>query len=204
MTTEEKLEHFETFCITDARTRSNKMLDEYSDALGKTFAEHQADAHRRADMQLKEETEKIKRDVNKKLSMDQIELKRTIGQKQEELKVKLFAELQEKLVKFMETPEYLSLLERRIREAVEIAGSDPVTIYMDPADKNKVSKLSLPQNLDLRISEYSFLGGIRAVISTKNILIDHSFQSRLAEEKEKFRFDQYEKKPGRNGGRIHG
>lgn len=204
MTTEEKLEHFETFCITDVRTRSNKMLDEYADALGKTFAEHQADAHRRADMQLKEETEKLKRDANKRLSINQIELKRTIGQKQEELKEKLFAELLEKLERFRETPEYTALLKHQILEALEIAGSEPLTVYMDPADKDRVSKLSLPENLDLRISEYSFMGGIRAVISTKNILIDHSFQSKMAEEREKFRFEQYERKSGRNGGDING
>ena len=65
MTTEEKLERFQKYCLENARVRSANMLDEYTQALEKTFEEHQADAHRRADMQLKAETQKIQKDINK-------------------------------------------------------------------------------------------------------------------------------------------
>ena len=49
MTTEEKLQHFLDTCMEDARTRSNRMLDEYMTALEQTFEEHKADARRHAD-----------------------------------------------------------------------------------------------------------------------------------------------------------
>ena len=49
MTTEEKLKHFQDICMTDARERSAKALDEYMNALEKTYEEHAADAKRRAD-----------------------------------------------------------------------------------------------------------------------------------------------------------
>ena len=65
MTTEEKLERFQKYCLENARVRSANMLDEYTQALEKTFEEHQADAHRRADMQIKAETQKIQKDINK-------------------------------------------------------------------------------------------------------------------------------------------
>jgi len=195
LTTEEKLERFQQFCMEDVRVRSSKLLDEYTDALEKTFAEHQADAHRHAEMQMKMETAKIRREMNRKLSTEQINLKRTLGHKQDELKDKLFAGLRDKLADFMKTTGYVRLLEKQIAAAIQIAGDEPLVIYLDPADRDKADSLSFydkpdqSHRADIRISEYSFLGGTRAVIPGKNILIDNSFQTRMAEERDNFQFD---------------
>lgn len=189
MTTEEKLERFQQFCMEDVHARSAKVLDEYTAALEKAFAEHQADAQRHARMQIDTETEKIKRDINRKLSIEQINLKRTLGHKQDELKDMLFVELRDMLANFMETSQYLRLLEKQIKAAIRIAGDEPLIIYMDPADEDKARRLSFDHRALIRISEYSFLGGTRAVIPGKNILIDNSFQTKLAEARENFKFD---------------
>lgn len=81
LTTEEKLQHFLKFCMEDARTRSAKMLDEYTAALEQTFSEHQVDAKRRAAHQVDLESEQIEREINKKLSLEQIGMKRVFGKK---------------------------------------------------------------------------------------------------------------------------
>lgn len=200
MTTEEKLERFQKYCLENARVRSANMLDEYTQALEKTFEEHQADAHRRTDMQLKAETQKIQKDINKKLSIEQINLKRTLGHKQDELKDKLFVELRDMLANFMETAEYDRLLDAQVADAVKIADGEPMIIYIDPADEKKLHNLAMQHQADVRISEYSFLGGTRAVIPGKNILIDNSFQAKLAEARENFQFDS----AAQTGGTIHG
>lgn len=190
MTTEEKLQHFLETCMEDARTRSNRMLDEYMAALEKTFQEHQDDSKRRSDMQVRLETEKIEREINKKLAIEQLNIKRTLGQKQEELKEKLFVELRDMLANYLETPEYLQLLDKQIQEAIKFAGSDEVTIYLDPADEEKARCLSLHHGSStVKVSEYSFSGGTRAVIPARNILIDNSFQTKLGEARENFHFD---------------
>lgn len=189
MTTEEKLQHFLDFCMEDARTRSAKMLDEYTAALEHTFSEHQADARRRAEQQVALESERIEREINKRLSLEQINMKREFGKKQDELKEKLFAELRNKLAAFMETPEYTKLLEKQILEAKELAGGEFITIYIDPGDEEKIRGLALPNSADIQVSEYSFLGGTRAVIPSRHVLIDNSFQTKLAEAKRDFRFD---------------
>ena len=190
MTTEEKLQHFLDTCMEDARTRSGRMLDEYVSALEQTFAEHQADARRHAQMQIRQETEKIEREINKQLSIEQIDLKRMLGQKQEELKDKLFVELKDMLANFLETREYQQLLERQIDEAVAFAGDDEIIIYLDPVDEDKRQRLALHHGTaQIRTSEYSFTGGCRAVIPSRHILIDNSFQTRLDEARETFHFD---------------
>lgn len=189
MTTEEKLQHFLDFCMEDARTRSAKMLDEFTAAQEKIYDEHVAETKNRAEMHLEMESEKIEREINKRLAIEQINIKRTLGQKQDELKDMLFVELKNLLADFMETANYEPLLEKQIKEALAFAGDEELIIYMDPLDEVKSRRLSLTFNTVIRISEYSFFGGIRAVIPSKNILIDHSFQTKLEEARHEYRFD---------------
>lgn len=40
MTTEEKLKHFQEICMTDAREKSAKILDDYAKTLDKAYEEH--------------------------------------------------------------------------------------------------------------------------------------------------------------------
>ena len=114
MTTEEKLQHFLSFCIEDSRARSQKMLDDYMEALEKTLDEHKKEAVHRADMQLQIEKDRIKRDINKQLAVEELKIRRELSQKHEELKDMLFVELRNELAAFMETNEYQLLLERQV------------------------------------------------------------------------------------------
>lgn len=198
MTTEEKLQHFLEFCMEDASTRSEKMLDEYTAALEQSFAEHKADSEQRAKQQVALESERIEREINKKLSLEQIGIKRELGKKQDELKDMLFVELKNKLAQFMESQDYVDLLEKQITHAKELAGKEFITIYIDPADEEKLNRLSLDNSADIRVSEYSFSGGIRAVIPSRHILIDSSFETKLAEAKRDFRFDLKELTGGKD------
>lgn len=189
MTTEEKLQHFLEFCMEDARSRSAKMLDEYTAALEQAFTEHQQNAIRRAEQQVELEKKQIERETNKKLSLEQINIRREFGKKQDELKEKLFQELLDRLTEYRKTPEYKALLNNQARKALELADKDFITIYIDPQDEEKLKDLSIPQSAELLVSEYSFMGGIRAVIPARHILIDNSFQTKLSEAKRDFRFD---------------
>ena len=188
MTTEEKLKHFQDICMEDARERSARMLDDYMKALEGAYEEHTADARRRADMQVEAETEKLEREINKRLSIGQLDLKREFSHRQEELKDKLFVEVKDMLANFMETREYQELLERQIRSAKEFAGDEALIVYMDPSDEDKARRLALHNNVTVKISEYSFSGGIRAVIPSKHVLIDHSFDTKLKEARHDFTF----------------
>lgn len=189
MTTEEKLQHFLQYCMEDARTRSAKMLDDYTAALEQTFQEHTAHSTHNAAMRLEMESAKIEREINKQLSIEQINIKRMLGQKQDELKDTLFSELQDMLANFMSTSEYEAMLERQIQKAKDFAGDKEMVIYMDPADEQKSRLLAMNHNVNIKISEYSFLGGTRVVIPELNVLIDNSFRAKLDEAKHDYRFE---------------
>ena len=58
MTTEEKMKHFQEICMTDAREKSAKILDDYAKTLDKAYEEHTEDARKRAKMQEEPELRK--------------------------------------------------------------------------------------------------------------------------------------------------
>ncbi len=189
MTLEEKLQHFQEFTLQDAKAKSVQMIDEYNASLEKSFEEHKEKKLRQAQVELKIEKENLKRNKNKALSKQNLEVKRKITRKQEELKGKLFVEVKDLLSKYMETPEYEKLLISQINAAKNFAKNEDIVIYIDPADSSRQSSLEAATNTSLTVSEYSFLGGTRAAIKARNILIDNSFETLLAEARAKFIFN---------------
>ena len=182
MTTEEKLQHFTMYAMEEARNKSNTMLREYRDALEKIFQEHQEKKKRQADLEIKTETVRLVSQNNKQFSEAQIEIKRTLSKRQAELKEKLFVEVKDMLARFAETREYHQMLVKQLREAREFAGGEEIILYIDPSDAQY--QYSIEAEVGART--YSFLGGTRAVLPGRNILIDNSFETKLAEAKESF------------------
>lgn len=188
MTIEEKLQNFYNSSIEAAQANAKNMIEEHKAALGKIFDEHKEIANRQANAELKAEKAKLKREQNKQLSTEQLHIKRSLSKKNIELKDKLFAEVIEKLRAFKQTPEYASYLERKIRETLDFASGDTLTIYLNPSDADLKEQLEQSTGAVLTISREDFKGGVRAVIPEKHILIDNSFLTLLKEERESFIF----------------
>ena len=186
MTTEEKLQHFTMYAMEEARNRSNTMLREYRDALEKIFQEHQEKKKRQADLEIKTETVRLVSQNNKQFSEAQIEIKRTLSKRQAELKEKLFVEVRDMLARFAETREYHQMLVKQLREAREFAVGEEIILYIDPSDAQYQYSIEAEVGAPVTVSTYSFLGGTRAVLPGRNILIDNSFETKLAEAKESF------------------
>lgn len=188
MTIEEKLQHFQTLCFQNARERSDKMINDYTESLRLTLEEHKIDAMRQADMQVNAELEKIERDINKQLSIEQINIKRIFSSRQEELKKMLFSELLNDLALYMESQDYVKFLEKQVLKALEFAGGAPMMVFLDPSDADKMNMIALVTDAEMGVSDYSFIGGIQAEIPSKNILIDDSFKTKLEEAEANFQF----------------
>lgn len=192
MKTEEKLQHFYDLSIASAQEDAKKLIDNQQNALDQLFAEHVEMKHRQAESELKAECDKLKRDFNKEVSSEQLLIKRNISEVQENLNEQLFLEVTEKLQRFKQTPEYEEMLFAQIKEAIDFGADDEMVIYIDPSDECYAASLTerlKDTGIVPTISKESFIGGIRAVIRSKNILIDNSFLTLLEDEKEKFTFD---------------
>ena len=181
MTLEEKLEHFQAICFSDAKERNERMLKEYRQSLEASLEEHKKDARRQADMEVKAAGEKIQHQLNRQLALEQMAIRREQNQKQGQLKDGLMEELKRRLAAFKDAPEYGKLLERQAKAARDFAGSSRVVIYLDASDQKWLEHIAAVCQAETAVGSASFLGGIRAAIPEKNILIDDSFQARIEE-----------------------
>ena len=184
MTLEEKINHLRTTSMEEARAESNAIIDSYRDALEKVFEDHKIEAKRQMQTRIKAETVNARQQKNQAMARAQLDLKRRQGRIQQELKDKIFEEAYALVNDYMKTAEYDDFLLRCIHNAIVFANGEEMTVYLNPSDEEKreVSGHSLT------ISAEDFTGGIRAVIRSRNILIDHSFKTALRNEYDKFLF----------------
>lgn len=189
MTTEEKLQHFYEVSMDTAREEATKVLDEYKAALETEMERHKQEKQAASESQFKIDSDNAAREINKALSAEHLHIKRRLSKKQQKLKESIFAEVEELLDDFSKKPEYTDWLENKIKQSLEIAENDSVQIYLTAKDSAKAEELTKRTGITPLISETDFLGGIRAVIPEKNILIDNTFLTAFENEKERFNFD---------------
>ena len=129
-----------------------------------------------------------------KLSAEQLNIRRDWTARQSRLKEKLFSEVREQILKFMESSRYEEYLCSKIEEAVCFAEHDEIQIYLSREDEPRLKSLTIKTGFPLKLSGNSFIGGIKAVIPEKNILIDNSFEEGYNAAYRDFKF---------NGGPAH-
>lgn len=160
MTIEEKLQHFYDSSVEEAYQEAAQMIEEHKKNLDEMLSEHKSSRRQSAEAEVKAEAENARREVNKALSAQQLMIKRNWTKKQNELKDRLFTEVQSLLEDFVKTPEYDSYLCRKIKEAQDFAGEDELHIYLTPSDSSRLElfpgKQALPSVLQTKnLSEVS-------------------------------------------------
>lgn len=188
MTLEEKIAHLQATSMEQARAEGNAIIDSHREALKKVFEDHKAEALRQAETRIKAETTNAKLMLNQASAKAQLEIKRRQGKVQQELKDKIFDEALSLVNDYMKTEDYTDFLIKCIKQAGHYAGTDPVVIYINPSDEAKRSDLEDATGARLTVSAEDFIGGVRAVIRARNILIDNSFKTQLRNEYDRFLF----------------
>lgn len=189
MTIEEKLCHFYEVSMESAKDEAAKAIEEYKASLDSQLEEHKAQKQAAAENQLKIQSENSAREINKALSSEHLHIKRQLSKKQQELREKLFQEVENMLKDFVASPDYGDWLEDMTKRALAIAQEDQVQVYLSASDKGISEELKKRTGITPLISPTSFMGGIKAVIPQKNILIDYTLLSMFESEKENFNFD---------------
>ena len=189
MTIEEKLQHFYDTSVAEAQTEAENTLEAHKKSLEEMLEKHKESRKMDAEAQIKAETENATREVNKALSAEQLTLRRDWTAKQNELRNELFVEVKNHLEDFMASPEYQDYRCTRIQKAREFAGNDEIFIYLSPEDTALQRSIVAKTGFTVEISKEPFMGGIKATIPAKNILIDNSFMSAYEKLKKEFKFD---------------
>ena len=188
MNLREKTEHLQDVAMTEARLQADAVVKQHKDALLKVFYQHKQEAISQSETRIKAEVTAGKQQLNLAATKAQMELKRELGKTQNELKKVLFEEVEELIRDYMKTEEYTELLVAYITKAVKYADGTAAVLYINPSDADKKEYLEERTGMNLTISKEDFIGGVRAVIREKNILIDHAFKGALEREYNKFLF----------------
>ena len=190
MTIDEKLTNFTEYCVLAGKKKSEELILQQQTALDKDFEAYTVKSKEIAETQLKIEKENLEKKLNKELSNEQLHSKQLIGEARTELTDKLFVELSDKISNFINTKEYMELISSQIEYALKFADGDELIIYVDSTDESRLHELCARHQTDcIKISEHSFMGGTKALLPKKNILIDNSFAKKLETAKLRFMFD---------------
>ena len=181
MTIDEKLQHFMDVTTEKVNAENAKQMQEYEQGLEKVYEDYKETALRKSELALKLKEESLKKQMNADLAAEQILIREQTGKLLRELDEKLSSEVKGKLERYMATRAYETYLVNQAREIVKFADGDDVTVYIDPEDICHKNAISAGANVAVTVSEYSFGGGVRAVISKRGILIDQSFDTKLKE-----------------------
>lgn len=188
MTVEEKLQNFYDVAVEEAKKEADQKLSRHQEQLQKQLEHHKQQKLLQAKQDIKAEIDNAKREVNKALSAEQLTIKRDWNKKQSELKDKLFVEVKNMLETFMNSSQYDNYLRDKILEAKKIAGDEDIHIYVTMADESRIHNLTASTGLPIEVSEEPFLGGIKAIIPDKNMLIDYSFLDSFINQRKEFNF----------------
>lgn len=181
MNIDDKLQHFRELAMNSAMLKKASLVDDYKTGLDIQFENYKKDAFEKFEVQKKTKLESIKRENSKDFAMQQQHIRRKLTHKHDELKELLFNEVSEMLNNFFKTEDYLNLLVQEIKSSIDIAPSEEITIFIDPLDNDKKEYLETQTGVTVTISDYSFGRGMRAVIPSKNILVDNSFNYKINE-----------------------
>ena len=189
MTIEEKIAHLQTAAMEDARKEGNNIIAKHREALESIFETHREEAIRQSETRIQAEATSAKQQLNMAASKAQLELKRELGEVRTNLRQKLFAEVDVLLNEYMLTEDYQKLLITYIEKACKTAGNEEFEIYINSSDENKKDFLEKETKTNLIVSNEDFIGGIKAIIRSRNILIDYSFKSSYETAKRDFLFN---------------
>lgn len=188
MQIKEKLEVFRQSAIEVAQRKSQTELQEYEANYNKELEWFKKNKQQEIENTFQMEEIKIRREMNRKVSAEITRQKRLLDECQQQKRQKLFEMVEQKLVEYQKTEEYEQYLITQIKKAAAFARTEEIVIYINPTDAEKKQRLEQETDVKLTISKMDFGGGIRAVIHSKNILIDESFATRLEQEKNSYTF----------------
>lgn len=186
MSMEEKMEHFTSITIENALKHSADVLEEYRKNADMRFEAHKINQQKAAKDEEKIAKEGVKRNASKEFTMEQLHIRRKHNHKQEELKEKLFNEVQEMLEEFKTTEEYRKLLIKYVNEAKKLAGDNEINMYIDSSDEKYKDFIKEETGIMVSVSEMALGGGLKAEIPSRNMLIDNTFSSKIEEIRDKY------------------
>ena len=189
MKSQEKLQHFYKVSLESAQEEAQNEIESYEKELEDGFASYKEDKLHQEETNRKTEQESARRQINKEISSEQIELRRRLSVCRDECKQQLFQEVEQKLKDYRKDPSYEEYLFGKYKKALAFAGDDTIELILSSGDAAFAKSLEKKLSHAITVSDEDFGGGIRAVIEARNIQIDDSFSSMMEAERQSYIYE---------------
>lgn len=189
MTTKEKLESFRNNTIEAATKQADREVEQYHVALDQIFAQHKEEKNAESEQRVADERLKYERKTNKLLTAAQAEIRQKFSDQTLRIRNRVFNRVEQKLIDFKRSPEYLSYLCGKIREMqgkLTNESGKGILFFVDSTDADLIEPIQKQSGVTIQISKENIIGGLRALVPSRSIMIDNSFASLLAEEEKAF------------------
>ena len=188
MDLEDKFAYFETQVNQQAQDIIDEQVNQYRATLQKDYDEFVKNTNQEFDAKFVNAKKDMRKELNKNISQSQIHLQRDLYLQEEKLKKTLFAEFNDAIQNYMQTDEYRNQLVVMINNLKDYAekNREELVVYINHSDQGMIETLFEETNANIQISDREFLGGVRGVLKDRQVLIDYSFSTLLANVEDSF------------------
>ena len=139
---------------------------------------------------IQENIQTAKREANERVLHAQMDSKKQLILRREEIIDEVMKTVRAKLVEFTESDEYEAWLISKIEKALFEVGKGSKIIYISPEDiklKEKIEQIPDMSKISVEASsERDFLGGAKVLNTDRRVSADYSFKEMLFEQKQTF------------------
>ncbi|KAA9242122.1 MULTISPECIES: hypothetical protein [Aerococcus] len=186
MKLEEKMAYFKDQVTQQSQSEIDQQINQYRQTLEDDYQKFQEQTDETFAHRLVNEKEALRKENNKAISQIQINQQRELFLTEENMKLTLFKTFTKQIESYQESEAYIEQLKKMLKNIQAYAGREKYDLYIDENDSHLRSQLESYASHPIIISDRPFMGGIRAVLRERQILVDYSFLTFLDRLKENF------------------
>ena len=202
MNVSHKLEFFSKAAIQEALNQKDEITAEMDAEMERTLEEIRQDTEKQMAARIQSESYKIDQVKNREIIQASTEAKKSLIELRGQLMDDLFGNVANRIDAFVTGPGYLDYLTKAIEKAIrrhqgqgqrqrEDQSSDQSKCQVLLTPRDMVHAPELARLLSLSLNSFQearedFVGGFKLYLAEKNAMEDHSFRSRLTEERSNF------------------
>lgn len=186
----EKLNTFTSLVMRDAEEKREKLMKRVEKEYSERLDERENELLENAYENIQENIQTAKREANERVLHAQMDSKKQLILRREEIIDEVMKTVRAKLVEFTESDEYEAWLISKIEKALFEVGKGSKIIYISPEDiklKEKIEQIPDMSKISVEASaERDFLGGAKVLNTDRRVSADYSFKEMLFEQKQTF------------------
>lgn len=185
MNVKEKLNVFSRLALKEAEEKRDTIMSGLNSEFDAACREYSAKARKKAEAQLREDGFKAEREKNKEILTAKFDSRRALFEYKAQLIGGIFERVMDMIADYVETDEYGADIIGGIRE-LSIKYGCEIDVYITGRDMVFSEKIKETPNINL-FADDSLIGGYKAVIGERGLIIDRSYLERLNAVRSDFR-----------------